>query len=405
MEILNPRSISEGIAIKTLEQSLMKTKKHISLRIGLPKEISNEERRICLTPAGVSVLIANGHKVYVEKNAGIDANFQDHEYSDVGAEICYSAEQLYKNSELVIKVAAPQASELEYLQPDQIVFSALHLGNVHSDLLRTFSKKCITGIGFEFIQTPDRVYPIVRMMHEITGSIAIQIGAHYLESTQGQGILLGGISGVPPSTVVIVGAGIIGEYAARTALGYGAQVFVLDNDLSALRRLENALDRRIHTAMANFQYLVSSLPHADLVIGAAMDEGNRAPCLISEPMVSTMKTGAVIVDTVIDQGGCVATSKPTTHSNPVFTKHEVIHYCVPNIPSLVARTSTYALNNVLVPFVLQIGDEGGINDALWSNVALRNGVYSYKKHVTKKSLAKSFELPFRDIEMLIASRM
>lgn len=270
MEILNPRSLSEGIAIKTLEQSLMKTKKHISLRIGLPKEISNEERRICLTPAGVSVLIANGHKVYVEKNAGIDSNFPDHEYSDVGAEICYSAEQLYKNSELVIKVAAPQESELEYLQQEQIVFSALHLGNVHADLLRTFAKKCITGIGFEFIQTPDRVYPIVRMMHEITGSIAIQIGAHYLESAQGQGILLGGISGVPPSTVVIVGAGIIGEYAARTALGYGAQVFVLDNDLSALRRLENALDRRIHTAMANFQYLVSSLPHADLVIGAAM---------------------------------------------------------------------------------------------------------------------------------------
>lgn len=404
MEILNPKGISQSFAIKTLEQSLIRSKTHRSLKIGLPKEYLNEERRICLTPSGVSVLIANGHEVFLEQGAGVQANFEDREYSEVGAEICSSAEELYKQSELIIKVAPPQEDELDYLQTDQIIFSALHLGNVSSELIGKFLKKNITAIGFEFIQGVDHIYPIVRMMHEITGSIAIQIAAHYLESPAGgQGVILGGISGVPPSTVVIVGAGIIGEYAARTALGYGAQVYVLDNDLSLLRSIENSLNRRVHTAMANHQYLATSLPHADIVIGAAMDEGNRAPCLITEPMVESMKAGSVIVDTVIDQGGCIATSEVTRHSKPTFVKHDVIHYCVPNIPSIVARTATYALNNVLVPFIIKIGDQGSMNEALWSNVALRNGTYVYRHHVTKKHLAKRLEQPFRDIEMLIAS--
>lgn len=236
--------------------------------------------------------------------------------------------------------------------------------------------------------------------------MSVQIAAHYLESMSGgQGIMLGGISGVPPATVVILGAGITGEYAARTALGYGAQVFVMDTDLTALRRLENALDRRIITAVANHQYLNSALKFADIIIGAAMAEGERSPCWVTEEMIVNMKSGSVVVDTVIDQGGCVATSKPTTHSNPVYTAHDVIHYCVPNIPANVPRTATYALNNVLVPYILAIGDAGGVKECLWENVALRNGTYSYKKHITKKSLAKMFDLNFREIEMLIASQI
>jgi alanine dehydrogenase len=234
----------------------------------------------------------------------------------------------------------------------------------------------------------------------------VQIASHYLENnSDGQGIMLGGISGIPPATVAILGAGITGEYAARTALGYGAQVFVMDNNLAMLRRLENALDRRIITATANHQYLSTALEFADVVIGAAMTEGERAPCWVTEPMVESMKPGSVIVDTVIDQGGCISTSVATTHSNPVFTKHDVVHYCVPNIPSNVARTATYALNNVIVPYLVELGDAAGIHDCLWKNTALRNGTYIYKKNLTKKGLADQFEMPFRDIEMLIASQI
>ncbi len=402
---LNPFD-TEQIGIKTLEKSLMKTKSARSLKIGLPKETSNDERRISLTPGGVSILIANGHEVFIEKNAGIDAHFSDTEYSEAGAEIAYSAEELFSKSEMIVKVAPPTKTELSWMQPNQILLSALHLGHTTHEFLKTLIDKGVCAIGYEFIKSEDGEFPIVRMMHEITGSMSLQIAAHYLEnSSDGQGIMLGGISGIPPATVAILGAGITGEYAARTALGYGAQVFVMDNNLTMLRRLENALDRRIITATANFQYLSTALEFADVVIGAAMTEGERAPCWVTEPMVEAMKPGSVIVDTVIDQGGCVSTSVPTTHSNPVFRKHDVVHYCVPNIPSNVARTATYALNNVIVPYLVELGDAGGIQDCLWKNTALRNGTYIYKKHLTKKGLSEQFNMPFRDIEMLIASQI
>ncbi len=397
---------TEQIGLKTLEKRLIKTRSDISLKIGLPKEISNDERRLSLTPGGVSILRANNHEIYIEKGAGNDAHFSDQEYADAGAEIIYSPEELYKKSELIVKVAPPTQQEQEWMQQNQVLISALHLGNMKVEFLKSLIQKGVSCIGYEFIMGDDSEFPIVRMMHEITGSMSVQIAAHYLEnSSDGQGIMLGGISGIPPSTVVIIGAGIIGEYAARTALGYGAQVFVLDNDLAQLRRLENALDRRVITATANHQYLSSAIELADVVIGAAVTEGDRAPCLVTEPMVTNMKDRSVIIDTVIDQGGCIATSEPTSHSNPVFSKHGVIHYCVPNIPSNVARTATYALNNVIVPYLLAIGDAGGIRESLWSITALRNGTYVYKKHLTKKSLANLFNMPYREIEMLIASQI
>jgi alanine dehydrogenase len=402
---LNPFD-TEQIGIKTLEKSLMKTKSARSLKIGLPKETSNDERRISLTPGGVSILIANGHEIFIEKNAGIDAHFSDKDYAEAGAEISYSAEELFKNSEMIVKVAPPTKTELNWMQPNQILLSALHLGNTSHEFLNTLIEKGVCAIGYEFIKSEDAEFPIVRMMHEITGSMSVQIAAHYLEnSSDGQGIMLGGISGIPPATVAILGAGITGEYAARTALGYGAQVFVMDNNLAMLRRLENALDRRIITATANHQYLSTALEFADVVIGAAMTEGERAPCWVTDPMVQSMKPGSVIVDTVIDQGGCISSSIPTTHSNPVFRKYDVVHYCVPNIPSNVARTATYALNNVIVPYLVEMGDAGGIQECLWKNTALRNGAYVYKKNLTKRGLAEQFTMPFRDIEMLIASQI
>ncbi len=397
---------TEQIGIKTLEKHLIRSRSKVSLRIGLPKETSIDEKRISLTPGGVSILKGNGHEVFIQKGAGEDANFTDRDYADAGAEIAYSTEEVFKKSELVLKVAPLVEEEFEYLQPDQAIISALHIGGQNESYFENLIEKSVTAIGYEFICDTDKEFPIVRMMHEITGSVAVQTAAHYLESHHdGQGIMLGGISGVPPATVVILGAGITGEYAARTALGYGAQVFVMDTNLNALRRLENALDRRIITAVANEQYLSSALKFADVIIGAAMAEGDRSPCWVTEDMVASMKAGSVIVDTVIDQGGCVATSKATTHSDPVFKKHDVTHYCVPNMPATVARTATYALNNVLVPYVLAIGDAGGVKECLWDNVALRNGTYMYKKHLTKESLAKMFSMDYRAIEMLIASKI
>ncbi|MDX1591888.1 MAG: alanine dehydrogenase, partial [Balneolaceae bacterium] len=266
---LNPFD-TEQIGIKTLEKSLMKTRSARSMKIGLPKETSNDERRISLTPGGVPILVANGHDVIVEKNAGIDAQFSDSEYADAGAEIAYSAEELFRKSEMIVKVAPPTKTELGWMQSGQILLSALHLGHTSHEFLKTLINKGVCAIGYEYIKSEDGQFPIVRMMHEITGSMAVQIAAHYLEnSSDGQGIMLGGISGIPPATVAILGAGITGEYAARTALGYGAQVFVMDNNLTLLRRLENALDRRIITATANHQYLSTALEFADVVIGAA----------------------------------------------------------------------------------------------------------------------------------------
>lgn len=388
----------------TMEEPSKLGDKHTSLRIGVPREISNEERRVALSPSGVGALVANEHEVYVEADAGAQAHFSDSEYAEAGAEIVHSPEELYSKCEMVVKVGPPAGEEMRLLQEKQILISALHLGNTTPDFLQRLMDLRITGIGFEFIRDPDGSLPIVRMMHEIMGSMAVQIAARYLESTEGgKGVMLGGISGVPPATVVILGAGVVGEWAARTALGYGAHVIVLDTDLSALRSLEHYLDRRITTAMATTQYIRQAVLSADVVIGAMMADGQRSPILVSEDLVAGMRSDSVIVDAVIDQGGCIETSRPTTHSEPTFRKHGVVHYCVPNMPSNAARTATYALTNVLVPYLIQIGEVGSINEALWRNVGLRNGTYVYRRHLTKKSLATMFGMPHRDIELLIAS--
>lgn len=404
MEIPALKGLTVERGLMTMERPLARRDKHTSLRIGVPREVSNEERRVALAPGGVGALIADGHEVYVEKNAGTQAHFSDAAYADTGAQLVESPADLYSKSNLVVKVGPPVGEELNYLQEKQIIISALHLGGTTPDFLKRLMELGITGIGFEFIRDPDGTHPIVRMMHEIMGSMAVQIAARYLESNEGgKGVMLGGISGVPPSTVVILGAGVVGEWAARTALGFGAHVIVLDFDLSALRSLEHYLDRRITTAMASEQYLRQAVLSADVVIGAIMSDGQRSPVLVTEDMVASMRPGSVIVDAVIDQGGCIETSKPTTHSEPVFRVHDIIHYCVPNMPSNAARTATYALTNVLVPYLIQIGEVGAINEALWRNVGLRNGTYVYRRHLTKKSLATLFGMPHRDIELLIAS--
>ncbi len=377
-----------------------------SLQIGVPREQSNEERRVALAPSGVEALVAHGHDVFVERGAGEQAHFPDGEYADAGATVVDTPDALYPACNVIAKVGPPGPDELRFLQEKQVLLSALNLGSTSRDFLQHLMDLGVTGIGFEFIRDADDSLPIVRMMHEIMGSMAVQIAARYLESGEGgKGVVLGGISGVPPTTVVILGAGVVGEWAARTALGYGAHVVVLDNNLTALRALEHHLDRRVTTAMASPHYLRRSVLQADVVIGAMMAEGQRSPVLITEALVMEMRRGAVIVDAVIDQGGCVETSRPTTHSEPVFRRHDVIHYCVPNIPSNAARTATFALTNVLVPYLLQLGESPTVNDALWRNPPLRTGTYVYRRHLTKKSLAAMFGMPHRDIELLVASSL
>lgn len=398
-------------AIQGLDPTLVTLEKpaHVGatqqrLRIGVPSEAPNAERRVALAPSAAGLLVAHGHEVRIEAGAGAGAQFADVAYADAGCEVVPAAADVYTASDLIAKVFPPRPDEAELMQERQVLVSALHLGGLTPDLLRALMELRVTGIGFEFIADADGSLPIVRMMHEISGSVAVQTAARLLESGEGgRGLMLGGISGVPPATVVILGAGVIGEWAARTALGFGAHTVVLDTDLPALRQIEHSLDRRVTTAMANPQFLRQAVAGADVVIGAMMVVGERAPVIVAEDMVAAMRPGSVVVDLVIDQGGCLETSRPTTPDAPTYVAHGVVHHCLPNLPTAVARTATYALSNVLTPFLLSIGEAGSINDALWSNGSLRSGTYVYRRHLTKKSLAAMFGMPHRDIELLIAS--
>ncbi len=404
MEIPAIQGLQIERGLLPLERQQAVAERTRGLRIGVPSEAANEERRVALAPYACGILAAAGHDVLIEAGAGRQAHLPDHEYADAGAEVVPSAAEVYAQADLVVKVAPPRADELALMRERQTLISALHLGAMSAEVLERLMELRVTGIAFEFIADADGTLPIVRMMHEISGSVAVQIAARLLESSAGgRGVMLGGISGVPPASVVILGAGVVGEWAARTALGFGAHVTVLDADLRALRALERNLDRRVTTAMANAPYVRQAVKSADVVIGAMMTAGQRSPMVVTEEAVRGMRAGSVIVDVVIDQGGCIETSRPTSPDEPTYRLHDVVHYCVPNLPTVVARTATYALSNVLVPFLLEIGEAGNINDALWTNTSLRSGTYVYRRHLTKKSLAAMFGMAHRDIELLIAS--
>ncbi|MEM6289453.1 MAG: alanine dehydrogenase [Bacteroidota bacterium] len=404
MEIPAIQGLQTETTLLPLEKPKAVGERQQRLRIGIPSEAGNDERRVALAPYATGLLVANGHEVRIEAGAGEAAQFADREYAEMGCDVVPSAGEVYADADLVAKVFPPRTDELAMMRERQVLISALHLGGLQPDLLKGLMELRVTGIGFEFISDRDGTLPIVRMMHEISGSMAVQTAARLLESTEGgRGVMLGGISGIPPATVVILGAGVIGEWAARTALGFGAHVTVLDRDLAALRTLEHVLDRRVTTAMANPTYIENAVRTADVVIGAMMKEGQRSPVVVTEETVASMRQGSVIVDLVVDQGGCIETSHPTTPEAPSFVAHGVVHHCLPNLPSAVARTATYALSNALVPYLLEIGEAGSVNDALWSNVSLRTGTYVYRRHLTKKSLAAMFGMPHRDIELLIAS--
>lgn len=397
------QSLARSAAMLPQEEMLEIAKKKGSLFIGVPKETSFQENRVALTPEAVHVLVGNGHEVVIETNAGIASNFQDKDYSEAGARIAYSAEDVYK-ANVIIKVEPPSLQEIDMMQHKQTIISALQLSTQNAEYVKKLMEKRVIAVAFDFIKDDEGIFPIVRSMSEIAGNTSMLIAAEYLSNVNnGQGLMLGGISGVAPTEVVIIGAGTVGQFATRAALGLGASVKIFDNSIYKLRRLQNQLGTRLFTSVLQPTELSKALQNADVVVGAIRAPQGRTPCVVTEQMVSDMKAGSVIVDVSIDQGGCFETSKVTSHTNPVFRKYGVIHYCVPNIASRVARTASYALSNVLTPIMLEMGEEGGIENFIRQHKGLRSGVYIYNGILTNKYLGETFSIAYKDLDLLIAA--
>lgn len=398
--------VDPSLITSTQEKAIRVNRQTDPLIIGVPREIHNQETRVAITPASVGVLVANGHQVIVEHNAGIEAQFTDQEYTNAGAIIAYARTELFTKSKIIVKINPLAADEMELLQPRQTLISAVHLGGVKPDCLRILMDKHITAIGFEFLQASDGSLPLMRMMAEIAGITSIHIATELLSvSSGGKGLLLGGITGVPPATVAIIGAGTVGFHAARTALGLGAMVKVIDSEIYRLKRLEEIIGHKVYTAISQLHYIEDAVRSADVVIGATYVKGKGAACVVTEEMVAGMREGSVIVDVSIDQGGCVETSRPTTHDHPTFIKHGVIHYCVPNIASRVSRTASVAISNILTPILLTIGDAGSIQAAIGLDPGIKTGIYTFQRHVTQRNLASIFNLDFMDIDLLYAANI
>ncbi|WP_400191092.1 alanine dehydrogenase [Hymenobacter sp. B81] len=374
------------------------------LFIGLPRETSLQENRLGLTPEAVKHLVNEGHEVVLESGAGEPSKYSDHDYSEAGASIVYTPKEVYE-ADLVLKIAPPTAEEMEHLRAGQTLISALQFGSLSVEYLMALQRKKINAISFELIKDPSGAKPVVRAMSEIAGSTVMLVAAEYLaRSNEGKGVILGGITGVPPSQVVILGAGTVAEYAARAAIGLGAEVKVFDNHLYKLRRLKQNLGAQLYTSTLDTHTLNQQIRRADVVIGALNAEDGRIPFLVSEEAVASMAPGSVIIDVSIDQGGSFETSDITTHSKPVFRKYDVIHYCVPNIASRVPRTATNALSNIFTPILQEISQHGGINEALFADEHFRSGVYLYKGALTNAAIAKKFNLRYKELGLMIAVR-
>jgi alanine dehydrogenase len=387
------------------QEEVLKVKEgNQSLQIGVPNEISLQEKRVPLTPGSVELLVNNGHEVLVESKMGESSNFSDNEYSEAGAKIVYSAKEAYE-AQLVVKIEPPTLEELNYFKPGSFLLSALQLGQQSPEYFDALNKKRINAVAFELIEDKVGGMPVVRAMSEIAGISSIHIATELLNNNSGgKGIILGGITGVRPTKVVILGAGTVGEYAARAALGLGASIEIYDNHLYKLRRIKHTLGQPIHTSTIDTLMLSESLKEAEVLIGAIRAEKGRNRCVVSEEMVMNMKKDAVIIDVSIDQGGCIETSEITTHSKPFFRKYDVIHYCVPNMASRVSRTASYAISNILTPMLLQAGEIGGIEDMVFANSWFMKGVYTYRGSLTNPHIARKFGLKYKELSLLMAAR-
>lgn len=359
------------------------------MKVGVPKEIKDNEYRVALTPAGAESLVSAGHEVLVEHNAGLGSTFTDEEYQAAGAKIIGSAAEVFEQAEMILKVKEPQAVECDMLRENQLLFTYLHLA-ASRELTSGVMKSGCVAIAYETIQMPNGSLPLLTPMSEIAGRMSVQIGAQYLEKRNGgRGVLLGGVSGVPSANVVIIGGGVTGTQAAKVALGMGAFVTILDRNIDRLRYLDDVLEGRFETVASDVSSIKRSVSFADLLVGAVLIPGAKAPTLVSEDMVKTMKEGSVIVDISIDQGGCVETIQPTSHSDPVYNKHGVIHYGVTNMPGAVPRTSTYALTNATLPYVLQLANKG-YPKALEDNEPLRLGLNVERGRLAHPVVAEAF---------------
>ena len=370
------------------------------LFIGIPKETAYQESRVCLTPDAVSALVSNGHRVLLESGAGDNASFSDKDYSEAGAEITKDKAKVF-SCPMILKVEPPTLDQIELINPQTILISALQLKTQNKKYFEALASKRITALAFEFIRDDDGTYPAVRSLSEIAGTASVLIAAELLSDRKdGNGLMFGNISGVPPIEVVILGAGTVGQYAARSCMGLGANVKVFDNSITKLRRIQNHLGKPLHTSTLQPKNLTKALKRCDVVIGALRGT-NRAPVVVSEAMVETMKKRAVIIDVSIDMGGCFETSEVTSHKQPTFIKHGVIHYCVPNIPARYPRTSSVSISNIFTPYLLKIAEEGGIENSLRFDRGLKNGLYFYHGILTNKPVAEWFDLKYSDINLLI----
>jgi alanine dehydrogenase len=367
--------------------------------VGILKEIKTLENRACMTPAGVEEMKAHGHRVLVEKSTGVGSGFDDNAYQAAGAEIVKTAKEIYAAADMVMHVKEPLAAEYPLIRKDQIVFTYLHLAADEKQTKALIKSKCI-AIAYETVQKADRSLPLLVPMSEVAGRMAIQEGAKYLESpTGGSGLLLGGVPGVEPATVLVIGAGTVGTHAAKMACGLGAKVYVVDSYLPRLRYLNDVMPSNCFVLMSSPATIRRLIQEADLVIGSVLVPGAKAPKMVTRDMLKTMKKGSVMVDVAIDQGGCFETSKATTHADPVYTVDGVIHYCVANMPGAVARTSTLALTNATLPYALEIADKGWVK-AMQDNPDIKSGANVIKGKITFKGVSEAFGLPCVPVEEL-----
>lgn len=371
------------------------------LLIGIPRETSFQERRVALVPEAVGLLVANGHEVRIESNAGEAAHFSDNEYSEAGAQVLADKQGVYQ-CDIILKVAPPSEQEIAMMPGNQTFISALQLATQPKEILQQLSQKKITAIAWDYIRDEEGVFSIVRTMSEIAGTTSILVAAEHLSSfSSGKGLMLGGIAGVQPTEIVVIGAGTVGEFATRAALGLGASVKIFDNSLSRLRRLQNDIGQRVYTSILQPKVLAKAIRRADVVIGALRSTIGRTPCVVTEEMIANMKPGSIVLDVSIDQGGCFETSRITNHSQPTFIKHDVTHYCVPNIASRVSRTASFALSNTLSPLLLEMGERGGTAELIRTHKGFRNGVYIFRGVLTNEVLGKVFDLQYKDIHLLL----
>lgn len=368
--------------------------------IGLPKEIKDNEYRVGLTPAGVRALKDGGHEIRVEASAGAGSGFEDSLYERAGATMIASADDIWASADMIVKVKEPIAPEYPRMREGQLLFTYLHLAP-DRELTQELLKRKVTGIAYETITDRRGTLPLLTPMSEVAGRMAIQVGSHYLEKMSGgRGILIGGVPGVPAARVVIIGGGVVGTNAAKVAVGMGAQVIIIDKDLERLRELDDIFLTKISTLASSAYMIHDAISQADLIVGAVLVPGAAAPKLVTKEMLKDVPNGAVIVDVAVDQGGCIETSRPTTHSNPTYYVEGVLHYCVANMPGAVPRTSTFALTNATLPYALRLANKGFL-EAIRSDPGLKEGVNTYAGHCTYEAVASAQGIPYSPLDSLI----